>query len=200
MRFTTPTGTPVNGALLAFGRDPLRWLPGAYVQFLRIDGTELTDPIQGQKELSGTLHEVLSRLDELLAINISTTMDLTTGPREVQRSDYPLAALQQFARNAVMHRTYEGTNTPARISWFSDRIEILSPGGLYGQVNPENFGEGATDYRNPLVAEAMKVLGYVQRFGLGIPLARQVLARNGNRPPEFDLRPESVLVMLRRVG
>src|SRR5258708_192775 len=31
----------------------------------------------------------------------------------------------------MLHRTYEGTNTPARIQWFSDRIEILSPGGPY---------------------------------------------------------------------
>ena len=67
-------------------------------------------------------------------------------------------------------------------------------------VNPETFGKGATDYRNPLIAEAMKVLGYVQRFGLGIPLAEKQLQKNGNQPPELDLRPESVLVVLRRAG
>jgi len=69
----------------------------------------------------------------------------------------------------------EGTNTPVRIYWFSNRIEIYNPGGLYGNVNSENLGKGATDYRNPLVAEAMKVLGYVQRFGLGVPLAKEKL-------------------------
>jgi len=200
LRFMTPTGTLVNGALLTFGRDPLRWLPGAYVQFLRIDGTELTDPIRHQKELSGTLHEVLSRLDDLLAINISTRTDPVGKPRETRQPDYPLVALQQLTRNAIMHRTYEGTNTPVRIYWFSDRVEIYSPGGLYGQVNPDNFGKGATDYRNPLVAEAMNVLGYVQRFGLGIPSAKQELKKNGNQPPEFDFRPESVLVTLKRCG
>lgn len=64
-------------------------------------------------------------------------------------------------------------------NWFSDQIEISSPGGPYGLVNPGNFGKGATDYRNPLVAEAMKVLGYVQRFGLGIPLAENQLEKRG---------------------
>ena len=103
-------------------------------------------------------------------------------------------------RNAIMHRTYEGTKTPVRIYWFSDRVEIYSPGGLYGQVNPENFGKGATDYRNPLVAEAMNVLGYVQRFGLGMPSAKKVFQKNGNQPPAFDFRPESVLVTLKVGG
>ena len=67
-----------------------------------------------------------------------------------------------------------------RLTWFSDRIEILSPGGPYGQVNLESFpaSRALTDYRNPHVAEAMKNLGYVQRFSFGIPLARQEMAKN----------------------
>ena len=48
----------------------------------------------------------------------------------------------------------------------ADRIEVLSPGGAFGVVTVENFGQpGLTDYRNPNLAEAMKYLGYVQRFG-----------------------------------
>ncbi len=71
---------------------------------------------------------------------------ITTEPVEIRHPDYPIVALQQLARNAVLHRTYEGTNAPARIHWFSNRIEILSPGGPYGQVNRNNFGDpGVTD-------------------------------------------------------
>lgn len=124
---------------------------------------------------------------------------MTEGPLEVRRAEYPLTALQQLARNAILHRTYEGTNAPVRLYWFGDRIEIHSPGGPFGQVSRENFGrEGLTDYRNPHLAEAMKVLGYVQRFGMGIPLARQELRRNGNPPPEFVPEGGHVLVLVRR--
>ena len=118
---------------------------------------------------------------------------------EIREPDYPIVALQQLARNGVLHRTYEGTNAPVRINWFSDRIEILSPGGPYGQVTRTNFGNpGITDYRNPHLAEAMKILGYVQRFGVGIPLARKELAKNGNPPPEFIVEDTYVLVIVRR--
>jgi ATP-dependent DNA helicase RecG len=199
LRFLARNGAPTVAAMLLFGKDPTYWIPGAYVQFLRFVGTT-TDDIQNQKELRGPLSDVLRQLDELLEINITTPSDFSSERLERRQSDYPLVALQQLVRNAVMHRNYESSNAPVRIYWFSDRIEIHSPGGLYGQVTRENFGHpSATDYRNPTVAEAMKVLGYVQRFGLGITTAQKALLQNNNPPAEFDFQSGThVLVTLRR--
>ena len=107
-----------------------------------------------------------------LSAHNRTRVDLTSGPVEQRSQPYPLSALQQLVRNAVLHRTYEATNAPVRIYWYDDRIEITSPGGVFGIVRPENFGKpGVTDYRNPDLAEAMRVLGFVQHFGVGIPTA-----------------------------
>ena len=185
---------PTWGALLGLGRDPQGWIPGAYVQFLRIDGTEITDPIRSQWVLTGRIEDVLRQLDELLKLNISVRTEVATVSRELRSPDYPVAALQQLARNAVMHRSYEGTNAPVQVYWYSDRVEIRSPGGLFGRVTPANFGSGAVDHRNPLVAEIMHHLGFAQRFGLGIPLARRELRQNGNPDPEFDFGPTHVVV------
>lgn len=198
LRFLTPDGMPNVAAILVFGKDPRRWIPGAYIQFLRIDGEGITDPIRHQKEISGVLNDQLRQLDEILDANISIPTDPRAGVTEIKRPDYPIVALRQLCRNAVLHRTYESTNAPVRVYWYADRIEIYSPGGLYGSVNRENFGQGATDYRNPLLAEAMKVLGFVQRFGIGIPLARQELDKNGNPPPDFGFEGSGVQVTVRR--
>lgn len=201
LRFTTnqePIMPTVLGILVA-GKDPRQFFPGAYVQFLRIDGTELTDSIKDQKEIDGPLPELLRLLDEVFQVNITVATDVTSQPVEVRHPDYPIVALQQLARNAILHRTYEGSNAPVRIYWFSDRIEIHNPGGPFGQVTPENFGQpGITDYRNPYLAEAMKNLGYIQRFGMGIALARSEMKKNGNPPPEFNANNYTVLVTLRR--
>ena len=188
---------PTWGAVLAFGLDPQAFLPGAYAQFLRIDGTEITDPIRDQKQLTGGLDDVVRRLDELLELNVSVRTDVAGAPRERQRPDYPTDALRQLAHNAVMHRSYEGTNTPVRIHWFSDRVEIASPGGLYGRITHDNFGAGDTDYRNPLLAEIMANLGFAQRFGLGVPLARKALEENGNPVPKFEFQPALVVATVR---
>lgn len=191
------SGGATWGGLLAVGRDPLGRLPGAYVQFLRIDGEEITDPILDQQRLEGRLGEILHDADRLLRLNISSRTEIAGHLTEIRHPDYPLVALQQLVRNAVMHRSYEGTNSPVRIYWYSDRIEIMSPGPLYGRVNPENFARGQTDYRNPLVAESMCHLGFAQRFGFGIPQARKALAENGNPDPEFSFSSANVLVTLR---
>jgi ATP-dependent DNA helicase RecG len=112
--------------------------------------------------------------------------------------DYPVVAFQQIARNAILHRNYDGTHAPVRVYWFSDRIEIWNPGGPFGQVSRMNFGQaGITDYRNPHLAEAMKNLGYVQRFGFGIPAARAELKNNGNPDLEFVVEDTHVLAILR---
>lgn len=201
MRFITPEPAhiPTVLGLLVLGKDPRQFVGGAYIQFLRISGNELTDPIINQKEIDGPLPDLLWQLDEILELNISIATDITSQPREIRQPDYPIVALQQLARNAIMHRTYEWTNAPVRITWFSDRIEIQNPGGPFGQVTQENFGDpGTADYRNPHLAEAMKNLGYVQRFGIGISLARRELERNGNPPLEFTLPSNHVLATIRR--
>jgi ATP-dependent DNA helicase RecG len=68
---------------------------------------------------------------------------------------------------------------------YDDRIEVQNPGGLYGKVNPANF-PNVSDYRNPFIAEAMKVLGYVNRFSRGVYRVQKELVENGNGEASFD--------------
>src|SRR5438445_13879657 len=104
---------------------------------------------------------MIRRLDDKLDAHNMVAVDIRSKSTETRSTPYPRVALQQLTRNAVMHRAYEGSNAPVRVSWFDDRIEISNPGGPYGAVTTENFGwPGVTDYRNPHLAEAMKVLGF----------------------------------------
>lgn len=194
LRFLDRDGTPTVLALLVLGVEPRTFVPGAYIQFLRVAGSDLVEPISDQKLIDGPLPDLLRRLDDVLEANVHVATDIRSQELEVQRPDYPLEALRQLTRNAVLHRNYETTHAPVRLYWFEDRIEIHSPGGPFGQVTRENFGEpGVSDYRNPHLAEAMRVLGYVQKFGIGIELARRSLTDNGNPPLEFEVQPNHVL-------
>ena len=184
--------------LLVLGKRPRDVIPNSYIQFLRIDGVELSDPVVDNETIDGTIQEILRRIDDKMKAHISTGVDLTSSDKEQRESTYPLVALQQFTRNAVMHRAYEATNAPVRVTWFNDRIEIHNPGGAFGTVTRENFGHpGVTDYRNPNLAEAMKVMGYVQRFGVGIATAKKELEKNGHREPEFVVEDAFVQVTIR---
>ena len=194
-----PPVCPTVLGVLAIGKTPTDWVPGAYVQFLRIDGAELGDPILMAQEFRGPLPDLLSRAEDAMKVNVRTAIDLTSRDTEIRTPDYPIEALQQVFRNAILHRTYESTHAPVNVYWFNDRIEIHNPGGPYGQVTKQNFGApGAYDYRNPNLAAVMKELAYVQHFGVGIETARRAMARNGNPAPEFQVEDAHVAVILRR--
>lgn len=190
--------TPTVLGVLVLSTRTRDFIPGAYVKFLRISGRDLADPVSDEQVIDGPMAEVLRRTDEKLSAHNRTAVDLTSADRERRTSLYPMPALQQIVRNAIMHRSYEATNAPVRVTWYDDRIEITSPGGPFGAVTVENFGQpGVSDYRNPSLAEALRVLGFVQRFGVGIATARSELQANGNPPPEFEVNPSHVGVTLR---
>jgi ATP-dependent DNA helicase RecG len=75
---------------------------------------------------------------------------------------------------------------PLRIYEFARHLEITNAGGLYGNARPENFPM-INDYRNPLVASAMKTLGYVNMFNRGVRQVQSDLKDNGNKPAVFDV-------------
>lgn len=188
---------PTVAGVLVLGKSPADYIPGAYIQLLRIDGTVLSDPISNQLELHGSVAPLLRRLDDVLRANIRTMTDVRSGTTELRSPDYPLVALQQIGRNALMHRDYQTSNAPVRITWFDDRVEIQNPGGPFGQVTRGNFGRpGITDYRNPHLAEAMKHLGFVQRFGVGLQIAQNELRKNGNLEADFDVQDNHILVTI----
>lgn len=196
---TAEDPTPTVLGLIVLSTRSRDLLPGAYIQFLRIAGEGLGDQITDDSVIDGPIGEVLRRVDEKLSSHNRTAVDLTSGLKEVRTQAYPLAALQQLVRNAVMHRAYEATNAPVHVYWFDDRIEISNPGGPFGVVTQTNFGEpGRVDYRNPNLAEALRVLGFVQRFGVGIATARRELERAGNPPLEFQVEPNHVVCKVRR--
>lgn len=189
---------PTVLGLLVVGKSTRSFLPGAYVQFLRVEGAELGGAVIDELLIDGTITDVIRRLDEKLVSHNRTRVDFTSQSREERTVLYPMAALQQITRNAILHRTYEGTNAPVRVTWYNDRIEVVSPGGPYGEVTRENFGTpGVTDYRNPNLAEAMRVLGYAQKFGGGIAAAQSAMAKSGNPPIEFRVDAGYVMAVLK---
>ncbi len=193
----SPTRPTILG-VLTVGKSPADCLPCAYIQFVRFDGTEISEVVKDQKEIRTALLDMMTEIENLIKINLQSTADFTSGAVERKIADYPFTAIQQIIRNAIMHRSYENTNAPIKLYWFDDRIEIHNPGGPFGQVTKSNFGTGVNDYRNPNLAAVMKELGYVQKFGVGIIVARNEMRKNGNPEPEFQVEDGRVVVILRR--
>ena len=194
--FDLTKGCPTHAGIVLFGLDVRKWLPGAYVQFLRVDGDSLAAPVINDRELSGDLLTVLRELDALVDAQLVQFPVEASALRERNVEAYPRLAVRELLMNAVMHRDYAST-APLRITWLNDRLEIQSPGGLYGEASRENFPR-QTSYRNPVIAEAMKGLGYVNRYGRGVLRANAALEKNGSPPAAFQFDPGYVLATIPR--
>lgn len=185
---------PTVAGLLLFGKNPRFYLPGAYIQFLRLPGTTLTERPDDEAEISGDLLSVMRELDARVKANNTSKPVAASALRESSQASYPDVAIREILMNAVMHRDYQ-SNTPVKLYWFADRIEIHSPGGLYGEVTPSTLLTRSS-YRNPVLAETMKALGYVNRYGYGIQRAQATMAKNGNPPVRFEIDDRMVLATL----
>jgi ATP-dependent DNA helicase RecG len=185
---------PTNAGILLFGINPRFYLPGAYMQFLKFPGETMTDTPIDQLEISGTVPAIAELAKEKFIANNKTNMKQGDDFRDEISYAYPEWSIREFLHNALIHRDYQ-SNAPVRFYWFENRIEIQSPGGLYGRVTLETITR-TNDYRNPVIAEALKALGYVNRFGFGIQNAQNFLQKNGNPPAKIAADHYSVLVTI----
>ena len=186
---------PTVAGILLFGVRPQHHLPGAYVQFLKFPGATMTERPIDELAARGDLRSILEIIRQKIIAHNQVAPIQGEGFREKTVSTYPEWAVRELFHNAIMHRNYDST-APVRFYWFSDRVEIQSPGGLHGEVTAETLAR-VNSYRNPVIAEAMRSMEYVNRYGYGIQRARQILKENGNPPPVFDIQPNYFLVTIR---
>jgi ATP-dependent DNA helicase RecG len=172
---------PTNAGILMFGKNPRYYLPGAYVQYVRFAGTDEVSDFDFEHAFNGDLTTQMKVMNDFIKANIVKKVQHHLG--EEYMFAYPASAVLELLYNAIIHRDYQ-SNAPIKFYEFTDRIEIANPGGLYGNARPENF-PNKNDYRNPVLAEAAKNLGYINSFNVGVKRAKAALLKNRNPDPTF---------------
>lgn len=123
--------------------------------------------------------------------------------------DYPLDAVREAVCNALMHRDYfpMERGVQIQVNMYEDRLEVLSPGGLYGAVTVDMLGEvGASLARNPSLSALLETTpyeggGYVaENRGTGLVLIQSELGANGMPKAEVTDRPSLFKIVMRRRG
>lgn len=187
---------PRNFAVLLFGREPQRWIPGAYTLFSVYPGTDRSEAHAERHELTGTLIEQARRLLELLDVQSYTAFDKTDKARP-NAVKYPKRALHEAAINALAHRSYEEVH-PTRVTVFADRIEIESPGPLPTGIDRSAWREGkaGAKWRNQALAWILGRLQLAQGEGQGIPTILRSMQEEGCPPARFEADESRVLCVL----
>ena len=177
---------PTYAALIMFGNNPRFFMLGAYIQFVRFKGLDNGGEILNERRFEGCLFKVLPELENFIRDGIITKRPVPVSIlREKNVFNYPFKALRELLMNAVMHRDYQ-SNMPTRLYQYDEHIEVMNPGGLYGQARPENFPY-VNDYRNSVVAEMMRTLNYVNMFNHGVRDVQEQLKENENPEAIFNV-------------
>ena len=177
---------PTFAALIMFGKKPKYFMPGAYIQYVRFKGSDNGGEILNERRFEGCLFMVLPELENFIRDGIITKRPVPVSIlREKNVFNYPFKALRELLMNAVMHRDYQ-SNMPTRLYQYDEHIEVMNPGGLYGQARPENFPY-VNDYRNSVVAEMMRTLNYVNMFNHGVRDVQEQLKENENPEAIFNV-------------
>ena len=174
---------PTYAGLLLFGRYPQQWLPNATILAAHFPGIAFTDQYI-QMDISGNLIDQLRQAEGFIRENLRSVIRLV-GLAHQETLEYPFEAVRELLVNAVAHRDYNIQGDNIHLNIFSDRLEVLSPGGLPGPVTLDNLLK-ARFSRNAVIVQVLADLGYVERLGYGLDRVVMVLRQSNLRQPNFE--------------
>ncbi len=202
----TRDGKPTVAAIMNFCMYPQGYLPQMAITAVRVPGFEMGDVDANDarfidnKRIDGTLAEMMEGAMAFCMRNmkVATIIDSDTGKR-TDKTEYPIKAIREAVLNALIHRDYSHftEGTPVQLVFFNDRLEIHSPGSLYGRMTIEDLGYSRPDLRNPALALIAETQTESENRYSGIPTIRREMKEHGLPEPIFENRRNEFVVILK---
>lgn len=195
----TEEGKPTVTGILLFSEYPQQWLPQSSVVFAKFVGTTPRGEsgLAGytrREELTGPLPRLIETAWNLIWSEMAVSA-VVKGLEREEKTEYPQFAVREAIVNAICHRDYRLRGRRIELRMYSDRLEVISPGGLPGFITVENIKDEHFS-RNPRMVNGLFQWGYIEELGLGIDRMIEVMAQAGHQPPDFDARPYSFAITL----
>lgn len=195
-------GAPTVAGVLLFCKNPQQFLPQSGLVFVKFIGTEPRGegglPGYGRREeIGGPLARVIETAWNVVREEMRVGA-VVKGLEREELTEYPLFAVREALVNAVCHRDYRLKGRRIEIRMFSDRMEVISPGGLPGFITVDNLVEEHFS-RNPRLVSGLFQWGYIEELGLGIDRMIEEMTQAGHAPPLFKAQPHSFTVILSNI-
>lgn len=190
----TRNGSVTLSSLLLFCPYPQAYFPQLCLTAIVVPGEEIgatgmeDERFLDNKRIEGTLPQMLEAALVFVQKNmrVKTIINPATGKRE-DRTEYPLTAIREAVLNALVHRDYSmhTEGMPIQLIMYANRLEIISPGGLYGRITVDQLGKIQPDTRNPVLATALETLRLTENRYSGIPTIRREMEHYKLPEPKF---------------
>ena len=172
-----------NAGVLFFAKNVRRFFPDAYITCLMGQGTDKVH-ILDRSDLEGGVVADIENAMAFIDRNTRTKYRIEGLQRE-NIKEYPMKALREAVTNAVLHRDWDYTGANVFVEVYVDRIEVISPGKLPQGVTLSNIGR-TSKRRNPLVADLLHRIDFIEKAGTGIRRIREEAKEMACPDPEFD--------------
>ncbi len=192
-------GLPTHSGILLFGKNPQHFIPQSGLVFVKFIGTEPRgeEGLAGygrREEVGGPLARIIEGAWKVVweEMNVGAVVK---GLERQEISEYPPFAVREALVNAVCHRDYRLKGRRIEIRMYTDRMEVVSPGGLPGFITVDNIVEEHFS-RNPRLVSGLFQWGYIEELGLGIDRMIEDMVQAGHPPPKFKAAPYAFTVTL----
>lgn len=157
-----------------------RFVPGHEVAFQVLRGLDVETNDFFRWPLLRVMEEIEARIRAR-----NRERELMVGLLRVGVPDYPEQALREALANALIHRDYQRLGA-VHFQWHDERIDISNPGGFPEGVRLDNLLVTAPRPRNPVLADAFKRAGIVERTARGVDTIFYEQLRNGRPAPSYE--------------
>lgn len=192
----TKEGKPTLTGVLCFSKYPQAVfpqlcitavvVPGTYIGQVTADGERFL----ANQRVEGTIAQMLEGAMAFVRRNMRVSTIIDDDGKRADREEYPPKAIREAVLNALMHRdySYHTEGTPIRICMYTDRIEIINTGGLYGTLTIDELGKVHADTRNKTLATTLELIKVAENRYSGIPTIREEMRQYRLPPPMFDVK------------
>lgn len=192
----TVDGVPTLVGVMTFSKYPQGYFPQLCITAVCIPGLEMGDTDDEQvrftdnRRITGPISEMLSEAVEFVRRNSRYKTIIDRYGKRIDKEEYPIKAVREAVLNALVHRDYSiyTENVPIRIEMYSDRMEIISSGGLYGRITIDSLGKVCPDTRNAALANMLEILHITENRYSGIPTICREFKQAGLPAPIFEVR------------
>jgi len=194
-------GRPTHAAILLFGQQPQRFLISSEVKCAHFHGTAVAKPIPSYQVYKGTVFDLVDQAVDFVMSKINLRVGTRAeGPQAPVQYEIPREVVAEAIVNAVAHRDYTSSGS-VQVMLLADRLEVWNPGTLPPSLTLADLREPHGSVPgNPLLAEPMYLVQYIERMGTGTGDMIQRCREAGLPEPEFALTDGFVTTIRRKTG
>lgn len=184
----------VRAAILAFYKDPEKWVTGSYIKIGFFGGSD--SDLQYQDEIHGPLIEQVDKTVDLVYTKYMKALITYNGVQRVEQYMIHKDAFREILLNAIVHKDYSSCN-PIQISVYEDKVYIWNDGEMPANLNSTEklFEKHSSKPFNPKLAHVFFLSGMIEAWGRGFVKIKEACSQYNEPLPQYDINEEGIMVL-----